>query len=196
MSTTCAPQRYILKLFTADEKILIFIPFVCKRCGKCCRKIGVSSRAIDIAAVVEYLGTGVREVIENYIGKVVSCDEEKIEYEASSAPRLPCPFLRGNECIIHPIKPGVCAAFPVRTDFGDHGIGCPGKEEVTRASRALEKGVPCAICAPAIYDETPVGNIPPDKWGKILAKYRKSNPSKEALKLFLKFNRPKSCTPG
>lgn len=172
----------------AQNGFSVFIPFVCKRCGECCRKIGVSLCNIDVAAAAKYLNVTEKEVVEGYTGKVISCDEEKIEYEKSSVLRLPCPFLRGNECLIYPVRPFVCAAFPVGTRLGDHGIGCPGKREATRALRAVKKGLSYTKTPPTF--EPKVCQIPPERWDKILAKYLRSNPSKEALKLFLKFNRP------
>lgn len=179
------PQGYVLKLLTAGCRV--FIPFVCKRCGECCRKVGVHPRAIDVIAVAEYLDISVEEVIEDYMGKVISRDEEKIEYEASI--RRPCPFLKGNECLIYPVRPGQCKAFPVGTDCGDRGIGCPGNKEAMRAWRTLGRGIPYSV-KPILRFGAEVSHIPPEKWDKILAKYRRSHPSKEALELFIKFNRP------
>lgn len=173
------PQGHILKLFTTGCRV--FIPFVCKRCGECCRKIGVDPHAIDIFTVAEYLDISVEEVIETYLGgEIISRDGKKF---IKASIRHPCPFLKGNECLIYPVRPNQCKAFPIGTDGRDHGIGCPAMKEVRRAWRALGEG-----SVESFDDE--VCRIPPEEWDEILAMYRKSRPSKEALELFIKFNQP------
>ncbi len=172
-------QGHVLRLSFTDLRV--FIPLVCKRCGECCRKVGVHPGAIDIFAAAEYLGISAKELVETYIGKVISCDKKRIKYEASI--RHPCPFLKENKCLIYPVRPGVCKAFPVETDGRDRGIGCPAMREVRRAWRALGEGS-------VEFFDGKVCLIPPKKWDKILAKYRRSHPSKEALELFIRFNRP------
>lgn len=182
---TMKPQGYVQKLLTMGCQV--FIPFVCRRCGECCRRVGVDLGSIKPFEVAKYLGVGAKEVVETYLGEVTFYDGKKIEGKITK-PRHPCPFLKGNECLIYPVKPSECGAFPVETDFGDHGIGCLANKEAVRAWRGLGRGVP--YCVSPIGTTTDEIRIPPEKWDKILAKYRKSNPSKEALELFIKFNQP------
>jgi Fe-S-cluster containining protein len=179
-------QGYIQKLLAMDCQV--FIPFVCKHCGECCRKVGVDLAHINPFEVAKHLGMSAKEVVKTYLGEITFYDGEKIEIKITKS-RLPCPFLKENECLIHPVKPDVCKGFPVTTDFGDHGIGCLGEEEASRTIHALGKGVP--------YFASPIETteeiyVPDEKWEKIIKKYLKSNPSKEALELFLEFNRPLS----
>ncbi len=173
-------QGHVLRSPYRDWRV--FIPFVCRRCGKCCREVGVHPGHIEIFAVAEHLGVSVDEVIEHYLGgKIISHEEGEVTYNASI--HHPCPFLRGNECLIYPVRPAPCKAFPVETDCRDFGIGCPAMEEVRRAWRALGGGSVDSFNGEVCY-------MQPERWRKFLTRYRGSRPSKDALELFLKFNQP------
>lgn len=178
-------QGYIQKLLGMDCQV--FIPFICKRCGECCRKVGVDLANINPSEVAKHLGISEKEVIERYLGETF-CKGKKIKYMITKS-RIPCPFLQGNECLIHPVKPDACKGFPVTTDFGDHGIGCPGEEEANRTIHILGRGISYFASPIDIAEEI---YIPDQKWEKIVKKYLASHPSKEALELFLKFNQPSS----
>ena len=55
---------------------------------------------------------------------------------------LPCKYLKGGLCSIYENRPGECAAFPVRSDFSDHGIGCPGLKRFIVIKRIVGRGIP------------------------------------------------------
>ncbi len=105
--------------------IEVFIPFECKRCGKCC----------------ELLSQCVYDPLE---GKIVAESElglfeyYEIEVESNSPVLVkPCPFLTDGNCSIHPIRPESCREFPLGKHL-DWGIGCPSLREVEEKVRAIE----------------------------------------------------------
>ena len=51
-----------MHLLTTGEEV--FIPFVCRRCGKCCREVSISSAYFVDPEVQLFLNMGAREVIE------------------------------------------------------------------------------------------------------------------------------------
>lgn len=180
------PQGYVAKL---SRDCQVFIPFVCKRCGECCRKAGVNWRYMNFHKIGKYLGLTPKEVVIKYLAE--DGPSNVPAGERKTKPQYPCPFLKGNDCGIYPVRPGPCESFPVETNFGGRGVECPGEKEAVRSWRSLRSGsVQPASCSAEL------SHVPPDRWDKILARYLKSNPSKEALELFIKFNRPAAADFG
>jgi hypothetical protein len=66
--------------------------------------------------------------------------------------------------------------FPITTDFGNHGIGCPAKKETRGSIRALGRGVPYFVIP---FESAKDIYIPSEKWDKILTRYLKSNHQKK-----------------
>jgi len=115
----------------------VVIPFVCQQCGKCCREIGVNPAPMDIARISRHLRLDWTEFVRRYVGDIVTCDNGSPGYVLTKQSH-PCPFLtRSSTCRIHRVKPSPCRSFPLETDFGDHGIGCPGKKLFLTAKGAL-----------------------------------------------------------
>jgi len=178
---------YLQHLLTMNCRV--FIPLVCKKCGKCCREVGVDLSYFDPYSIAKHLKLDVSEVVTRYLGEVAYADEKSIKFGITK-PRLPCPFLADGVCTIYPIRPGPCRSFPIVTDFGDHRIGCPARQEASRAERALGRGIPyytTPICDKVLQARhTPF--IKKNAWERIESKYLKTNPSDEALRIFLSVN--------
>lgn len=97
----------------ADVAMAIKHPeMFCDKCGECCRRcdpILVNMR--DLTSISTFLGVDIDLVISNYT-KVL--DDGTMSLKAR-----PCPFLDGNECSIHPVRPLVCKLFPLQISDGD-----------------------------------------------------------------------------
>jgi len=184
-------RGYVQHLLTMSCSV--FIPFVCRKCGNCCRLIGVPFDYFDLSSIATLLKLGVEQVITTYLGEVLDAKDGHIEYRFTKA-RLPCPFLTGNLCAIYAVRPDPCRAYPVGTDAGAGGISCPARLEARRAEKALGRGVPY-YTTPILRPEDlhngrqrPV--IKKRAWERIKSKYMKTSPSDEALRDFLMINGP------
>lgn len=178
---------YVQSLPTKDCKV--FIPFMCKKCGNCCRKIGVQFGYFNPSFIASHLGLTPCDVVTKYLGEVISESKEEIQFKPTR-PQTPCPFLSDNLCSIHDVRPGPCQVFPIATDFGDHGIGCPAKIEATKAMKALSGEVPYNVRP--VSDEPLEGDKQPrikmKAWKRIMKKYVRTNPSRETLDMFVAVN--------
>ena len=87
--------------------------FNCKRCGICCKKIGIPWSELDPAHAADYLGISLSDFIAAYgfIRNEYSGEIEPTEYNAA-----PCPFLRYDKknavCRIYPVRPWICKSYP------------------------------------------------------------------------------------
>jgi len=100
--------------------------FECKKCGRCCRCIGLPFDAGKLGGIANFLGITEEEVVERYYGKiVVEKGNRKIHFQDEK--RTPCPFLNtDNNCSIYEVRPHGCRMYPVETDGGRQGVDCPG----------------------------------------------------------------------
>lgn len=87
--------------------------FNCKRCGDCCKKIGIPWSELDPASAADYLDISLSEFMEAYgfVRNGYSGEVEPTEYNAA-----PCPFLSYNKahavCRIYPVRPWICKGYP------------------------------------------------------------------------------------
>ena len=119
--------------------------FGCSRCGKCCRnREDILLTPLDLFKIARHLNKTITEILEEYC--------ECYEGEHSQLPvvriepreyRRTCPFAAKEGCRIHPVKPVVCALFPLgrMTDamtkefsYFLHSVSC-GSRRQTRTVR-------------------------------------------------------------
>jgi Fe-S-cluster containining protein len=174
-------QGWLLNLLSSNEKL--FLPFICQKCGKCCREIGIEQSYFDPFKIADYLRKPVKEVVEEYLGTIVDIDEDNVHYEITK-PKKPCVFLEPYKCKIYPIRPISCGAYP---HYGDSGIGCPSKIALRDAAKKVGRG---HVWTAALYlsDDEPQTEIKRRKWRKHLGKYLSSQPDPEALEMFTQLN--------
>ena len=115
---------YLLNLIPSGQ--VIFLPFVSRRCGKCCREIGIEQTYFDPFQIAEYLKIPVEEAVNEYIGELNKIEEDKIYFKITK-PKKPCVFLESDKCKIYEIRPFVCKSYPL---CGDAYIGCPARQEI------------------------------------------------------------------
>jgi Fe-S-cluster containining protein len=81
--------------------------FVCTRCGNCCRGHGhVYLSDEDITRLAGWLGLDRDAFLRAYT-------EERLQRPVlKNQPNLDCIFLKGNDCVVHEVKPEQCARWP------------------------------------------------------------------------------------
>jgi Fe-S-cluster containining protein len=87
--------------------------FTCKRCGNCCKKIGIPWSELDPRLAADYLDVTLDDFIARYgfVRNEYSGEIENTEFNAA-----PCPFLKCSMkhayCRIYPVRPWICKDYP------------------------------------------------------------------------------------
>lgn len=89
--------------------------FHCTQCGKCCvNREDILLNPKDLFRISQYLGLTPQETVskycEVYIGSSSRLPIVRLKPQGS---RKRCPFLKDQKCSVHPVKPAVCAMFPI-----------------------------------------------------------------------------------
>jgi len=85
----------------------------CKRCGNCCKKIGIPWSELDPRLAADYLDMNLEDFIALYgfVRNEYSGEIENTEFNAA-----PCPFLKYSTenafCRIYPVRPWICKGYP------------------------------------------------------------------------------------
>jgi uncharacterized protein len=121
--------------------------FECVACGRCCRRPGdVFLEPEELEAAARHLGTTTDDLIDG-----LSLTPQDAGYHAAVTSDSPCPFLEGDLCSIHPVKPSQCRTYPFwpeivadATSWRSEAPHCPGigrgKVYSRRDVRALMRG--------------------------------------------------------
>ena len=89
--------------------------FECRECGKCCKnRKDILLTTQDLYNIAKYLGRMIDEIVGRYcyvyIGESSRIPVVKLNPVGSDNV---CPLLRDKHCIVHKVKPIVCALFPL-----------------------------------------------------------------------------------
>lgn len=89
--------------------------FRCTCCGACCRyREDILLSAYDVMRIQKYLGIDFQTLLEKYCELYLgSTSKLPIIRIKPKGDKRTCPFLYKNKCVIHEVKPMVCALFPV-----------------------------------------------------------------------------------
>jgi Fe-S-cluster containining protein len=100
----------------------ILVPFVCHRCGNCCRKYEPIVELELLPEIARALGKPI-EVIQNRLGA------DGLSHSAGHP--TDCCFLdpRHSGCIIYEVRPTACRQFPPLIGVGAGAVDCPGYRE-------------------------------------------------------------------
>ena len=99
------------------------MPYVCQRCGTCCRWPGqVRLSTEEIAVIAQFMG--MEEV--GFIDKYTRLQANRSGLALVDQPGGECVFYQAGGCVIQPVKPQQCLDFPNRWNF-------PGFENVCQA---------------------------------------------------------------
>lgn len=170
-------QKYrIVELRNYD----VLVPFVCQKCGSCCRGFAPQIYVNDLPAIAMHLGKSVKEIKrlheEAYNGK----------YTDSS---IDCSFLDDRtKCSIYPMRPEPCRLYPLETDFGAAGMNCGGHREFHRIVNAFFKRRKyAALWEPSTYKNI-IRSIPECQRPVVWRTFTNAKPSKTMIRQFVKLN--------
>ncbi len=115
----------------------INLPFLCTKCGNCCRLEDFLSSGKINAAPEEHskVHTEVKKLFED-LGRIWEADES--EYEDYITQNY-CPLLVNKSCSIYEIRPDGCRRFPL-TAFGMLSQDCEPLTHFKKQRSALKKG--------------------------------------------------------
>ena len=118
----------------------INLPFLCTKCGNCCRLEDFLSAGRINAALQEHseVHAKVKALCED-LGEIWKADETK--YDAYIM-NTPCPFLVDKSCSIYEIRPDGCCLFP-KTAFGMQSQDCEPLIRFRKMRAVLKRGRSC-----------------------------------------------------
>jgi Fe-S-cluster containining protein len=128
----------------------LLVPFVCRRCGRCCRNY-------DPIVELELLPE-----IARHMGEPISVIQDRLGANSlahSGGRPTDCCFLhpRQPECLIYEIRPTACRQFPPLSGGGAGAVDCPGYREYSRVLNAFTGLKPGIRQGPSA---APCGRIP------------------------------------
>lgn len=119
--------------------------FHCTQCGKCCTyREDILLSPMDIFRMARELGITSNQFCEKYCNSYIG-DTSRIPIVRlnSVGKDARCPLLKNNKCIVHSVKPAVCALFPLgRYLEAEDGSG-PEKYTVKREIKYLLQPPDC-----------------------------------------------------
>ena len=156
----------------------ILLPFICYKCGNCCRKYTPQIYMDKIPLISEFL-----DVPENELKK-------RHEESYMSEPQGDCPFLaEDNLCSIYPFRPSNCRLYPLETMLHNADVDCPGYREFRSIWEEFSKGRKYfALRNPNVNKATVVRKVPEEEWPKLLNIFFRCKPSTQMISKFKKMN--------
>jgi len=117
----------------------INLPFLCIKCGACCKLEDFLFAGEVTANHGEHpeVHAKIKALFEE-LGKMWKIDEAKYDHYIA---KTPCSFLVNNACSIYEIRPLGCQLFP-KTTFGMQTQDCPSLNRFKKQHIALKKGRP------------------------------------------------------
>ena len=102
--------------------------FNCKMCGDCCYgEGGITLKTEEVERIADFLGISSRSFAARY------CETRHGRLSIKTGTNRFCVFFEQRGCLIHPVKPRVCASWPFYpanvTDKGSWELAkdaCPG----------------------------------------------------------------------
>jgi len=160
----------------------VLVPFVCLKCGRCCKTYMPHIPEKDMPALARFLRWSMEDMFNSYSARF---------RENISSHRKPCIFLNeDNLCRLYnnPLWPPVCRLYPF--SFGGSDKSCPGYQDHHRFIVILTTiDVPCQIYDSSFCPNLSLRRIPSHKWHEIIDIFLNGRPSSEMEHKFIAWNR-------
>jgi Fe-S-cluster containining protein len=113
------------------------LPFLCTKCGNCCRLEDFLSAGEINAKPNEHpeVRSSIKALFEE-LGRIWEADEAKYDKYIK---HNPCPFLVDKSCSIYEIRPEGCRLFP-QTAFGMQSLDCEPLNRFKKMRASLKRG--------------------------------------------------------
>jgi Fe-S-cluster containining protein len=132
---------YLHLEFGSKKGWSINLPFLCTKCGKCCKLDDFLTAGKLNAEPKEYVEVQDKvKYLYEELGKMWEADEAKYDKYLT---QKPCPFLVNNSCSIYEIRPDGCRLYP-KTAFGMHDPNCAPLIRFKKMCVVLKKGKICS----------------------------------------------------
>lgn len=163
----------------------INLPFVCNKCGVCCKLDDFLTAGPAKVTQTEnpQLHRRLKEIYEE-MGKRWEADQEKYDqYITHTA----CPFLKDKICTIYQYRPDGCRQFP-NTPFGMLSEDCAALDRFKKQQYALCRGRAAKKNFHFTEEAIKKSNFTEKQYQNCLAKLQKAGITKEELALFAQLN--------
>jgi Fe-S-cluster containining protein len=156
------------------------VPFVCHRCGNCCRGF---YPAIDMDILPESAaatGMSIAEIQTELARRCVAHNADR---------PMDCLFLApgGDGCLIDAVRPDCCQMFPALTETGRGKVDCPGHKEFHRVVKGFPQAKEARV-RKATHLRQP-RRIPENKWAETLLVLKKAGASDMLVGQFVLVNK-------
>lgn len=125
--------------------------FHCTCCGACCRhREDILLSAYDVVRLLKVLKMTFKEFAEKYCHLFIASNSKLplVQLKPFGKNNV-CPFLFHGKCSVHPVKPTVCALFPLGRIFNPetleikyflHEVECGSKDRIHKVEDWLTNG--------------------------------------------------------
>jgi Fe-S-cluster containining protein len=164
----------------------INLPFLCNKCGICC-KLEDFLTAGEIKAKPEEqprIRIEIKALFEE-LGKMWKADQSKYDNYIA---HTPCPFLANNACSIYEFRPEGCRLFP-NTVFGLLTEDCPALTRFNKQRAALKSGRMAKEKYHFADEATKSAAFTEKQYQSCISKLRKTGITEDEVNLFNQFNK-------
>ena len=131
---------YLHLEFTGKNGWSINLPFLCTKCGNCCRlEDFLTAGKLEGKPSKQPEAHATAKRLYEELGNLWA--ENETQYD-DYIMRTPCPFLINNACAIYEIRPDGCRQFP-KTAFGMQTTNCEPLTRLKKQRAVLKKGRRC-----------------------------------------------------
>jgi len=169
------------------ERFDLFVPFLCRKCGKRCRTYVPRFTEKHIKEISDHLGIPFAECFRR-------CRDRHRPGTPGASPS--CPFFskRDRLCGIYPLRPDVCRLYPF--SFGGGDLSCPEYRRHVRIVDRMTRGETVLdVHDPSFRPVEEFRPVPAEEAGRMLAKFLRAARCGDLLGEFLLLNRPAAQSP-
>lgn len=192
MPTRCTMPETVylhLEFKTKTGEWSINLPFVCDKCGVCCKIDDFLTAGPAKVSTTEkpQLYSQLQAIYEE-MGKRWETDPEEYDQYIT---HTPCPFLKDKMCSIYPYRPDGCRQFP-NTPFGMLSTDCAALDRFKKQQATLCRGRTTKKAFN--FTDKPLKNskLTENQYQTCITKLQKAGITKDELALFAEYNGQKS----